>query len=152
MDAAAVSVGITEEHLRDVYSDPYIAKVGHDHRPAAPIIHSAATYLSAFILSEFAGAFLVIRQSAIEYEVHALLKKRSRIMSRDLGKACIDWMFSNPQIARVTASIIEDNKTTVNYCLKLGFEQEGFKRDACLTCGLLRGIHIMGMTRSDWEK
>ena len=63
-----VTVGITQEHLSDVYSDPYITKVGHDHRASAPINHPNVTYLSAWVGDTFAGAFMAIKFSALEIE------------------------------------------------------------------------------------
>lgn len=145
-----LTVGITEQHLMDVYSDPYITKVGHDHRPAEPIQHPSATYLSAWVGDKFVGAFLVIKQSAVELELHALLKKTALKQSRHLGVACLAWAFAQP-ILRVTAYIIEGLEAAKNYCLKLGFKMEGRMRCACVQSGLLKDVYILGMTRNDWE-
>jgi hypothetical protein len=144
-----VTVGITQQHLMEVYSDPYITKVGHDHRPAAPIEHPNAMYLSAWVGNSFAGAFLVIRQSAVELELHALLKKPFLKYSRNLGVACLTWAFAQP-ILRVTAYIIEGLEAAKNYCIKLGFKEEGRMRCACVQGGIVKDIYMLGMTRQDW--
>lgn len=151
MLAVSVSVGITDEHLQQVYSDPRIAKVGHDHRPAAPVIHPAATYLSAWIGDQFAGAFLAIRYSPVEIELHSLLLRSAVTRSRDLGAACIDWAFSHP-ILRVTAYVIDGLESARNFCLKLGFREEGRRRMACVQGGNPKDIHILGITRGEWSK
>jgi hypothetical protein len=145
-----VTEGITKGHLLEVYSDPYITKVGHDHRPAAPIKHPAVTYLSAWVGDIFAGAFMAIRFSPIEIELHALLKKTSLKHSRALGLACLEWAFNQP-IQRVTAYIIEGLESAKNYCLKLGFKQEGVRRSACVQGGIIKNVYVLGITRQDWR-
>jgi len=145
-----VTVGITEQHLMEVYSDPYITKVGHDHRPAAPIQHSNATYLSAWVDGKFSGAFIAIRQSAVELELHALLKKSALKESRTLGLAFLAWAFAQP-ILRVTAYIIEGLESAKNYCIKLGFKVEGCRRCACVQKGIVKDVYVLGMTRQEWS-
>jgi hypothetical protein len=151
MMLVSVTESITDEHLLEVYADPYINKIGHDHRPAAPIIHPNVTYLSAWIGSTFAGAFMVIKQSAVELELHSLLKKSSVKQSRELGLACIAWAFSHPVVLRVTAYVIEGLEEAKNYCLKLGFKQEGCRRCACVQGGIVKDVYVLGMTRQEWR-
>jgi RimJ/RimL family protein N-acetyltransferase len=146
-----VTVGITQEHLSDVYSDPYITKVGHDHRASAPINHPNATYLSAWVGDTFAGAFMAIKFSALEIEWHSFLKKTSLPYSRALGKSFLDWAFTANPIARVTAYIIQGLETAKNYGLKLGMKYEGCRRNACLQNGVLKDIYILGITREEWR-
>lgn len=152
MLAISVSEGITEENLMDVYSDPYIAKIGHDHRPAAPIVHPLVTYLTASIGGKFAGAFMAIQQTSVELELHSLLKKSALSHSRLLGREFLRWAFESRPILRVTAYIIEGLESAKNYCLKLGMKLEGFRRDACVQNGVVKGLYILGMTRQDWRK
>jgi hypothetical protein len=145
-----VTIGISEKHLLEVYSDPYITKIGHDHRPASPIQHPNATYLSAWVDGKFSGAFLVIKQSAVELELHALLKKSALKESRNLGMACLAWAFAQP-ILRVTAYIIEGLEMAKNYCIKLGFKIEGCRRSACVQNGIVKDVYVLGMTRQEWS-
>ena len=146
----AVTEGITKGHLLEVYSDPYITKIGHDHRPAAPIDHPAVIYLSAWIDSTFAGAFMAVRFSPIEIELHALLKRSTLKHSRALGMACLEWAFAQP-IQRVTAYIIEGLESAKNYCLKLGFKEEGRRRVACMQGNIAKDVYVLGLTRLDWS-
>jgi hypothetical protein len=136
--------------LLEVYSDPYITKVGHDHRPAAPIDHPNVTYLSAWVNGKFSGAFMAIKQSAVEFELHALLKKSALKQSRKLGMAFLDWAFAQP-IFRVTAYIIQGLEAAKNYCLKLGFKLEGCRRNACMQNGVIKDVYMLGMTRQEWS-
>jgi len=147
----AVTEGITKGHLLEVYSDPYILKVGHDHRPAAPIDHPAVTYLSAWVGETFVGAFMAIRFSPVEIEWHSLLSKTAIKDSRGLGRAFLAWAFAQP-ILRVTAYVIEGLESAKNYGLKLGMTLEGFRRDACIQSGQIKGVYVLGITRTDWSK
>jgi hypothetical protein len=136
--------------LADLYRDPYIARVGHDHRPAAPIEHPAASYLGAWVGDSLVGAFLVIESGFIEWDVHALLTRRALPWCRDFGRMCLAWCFGHEVVQRVTAYVIEGLEAARNYCLKLGFVVEGFRRDAVSVGGQLVGLHVLGMTRRDW--
>jgi hypothetical protein len=150
MMLVSVTESITDEHLLEVYADPYINKIGHDHRPAAPIIHPNVTYLSAWIGSTFAGAFMVIKQSAVELELHSLLKKSSIKESRNLAAKCLAWAFAHP-ILRVTVYIIEGLEAAKNFALKLGFKNEGCRRCACVQGGIVKDVYVLGMTRQEWR-
>jgi len=151
MPTVSVTESISDEHLLEVYSDPYINKIGHDHRPAAPIKHPQVTYLSAWIGDTFAGAFMAIKYSTLELEWHSLLKKSALPYSRDLGMAFLNWAFSTRPIARVTAYIIAGLESAKNYGLKLGMKDEGCRRHACMQNGVLKDVYILGMTREEWR-
>jgi hypothetical protein len=138
--------------LASLYRDPYISRIGHDHRPAEPLQHPAVRYLGARVDGELVGAFLIIESGFIEVDVHALLSEYAMPHSRALGRLCLDHIFADPAIQRVTAYVIEGLTTARNYCLKLGFQFEGIRRNACQQNGRLLGVHILGMTRNDWEK
>ncbi len=138
--------------LASLYRDPYISRIGHDDRPAAPIQHPHVHYLGARVDGELVGAFLIIESGFIEVDVHALLTRRALPHSRALGRLCIAQAFANPEIERVTAYVIEGLTAARNYCLKLGFQSEGFRRSACRQNGQLLGVHILGMTRNEWEQ
>lgn len=148
----AVTEGITQEHLQEVYSDSYIARVGHDHRPAAPVHHHLVTYLTATVDGKFAGAFMAIQQTSVELELHSLLKKSALPHSRSLGQEFLKWAFESRPILRVTAYIIEGLESAKNFCIKLGMKLEGFRRDVCVQNGIVKGVYILGMTRQDWRK
>ena len=132
-------------------SDPYIARAGHDHRPLSAIDHPDVHYLAATLDGEIVGAFCVIDSGFVERDVHALLQRRALPWSRDLGRLCIAWCFSAPWVQRLTAQIIEGLEAARNYCVRLGFRVEGFKRDACQVGGRIVGVHVLGLTRSEWE-
>jgi hypothetical protein len=137
--------------LAPLFLDPYIARVGHDDRPASHIDHPNVHYLGARVDGELVGAFMVIESGFVEVDVHALLTRRALPHSRALGRLCLAQAFANPQIERVTAYVIEGLNAARNYCLKLGFLYEGVRRNACRQNGQLLGVHILGMTRNDWE-
>ena len=138
--------------LDALFRDPYIARVGHDDRPAAPIEHPHVHYLGARVDGDLVGAFMVIESGFVEVDVHALLTRRALPHSRALGRLCLAQAFASPAIERVTAYVIEGFTAARNYCLKLGFKTEGLRRSACRQNGRLLGVHVLGITRNEWEK
>jgi hypothetical protein len=142
---------IDRSELVKLYADPYIARVGHDHRPASPIHHPDAYYLGAYADGALMGAFLIIHSGFIEYDIHALLRRDALTYSRQFGRLCLAHVFTDPQIQRATGYIIDGLTTARNYCLKLGFKDEGYRRNACMKNGKLVGVQTLGITRNDWE-
>src|SRR3972149_4516313 len=86
--------------LAALYYDPYIARVGHDHRPASPIEHEAVRYVGTYADGPLVGAFMVIESGFVELDVHALLTRRALKQSREFGKMMIRPLFENKEIAR----------------------------------------------------
>jgi hypothetical protein len=151
--SASVTVGVEDFRLRALYANPYIARrIETDTRAAAPVSHPLATYLSAWFGDVFCGAFLAIRFSALEIEMHALLLRSALRNSRELGQAAVDWAFAQSGVERVTGYIIEGLTTALNYALKIGFRVEGFRRNICRKNGALLGVHVVGIIRSEWER
>lgn len=138
--------------LAPLFLDPYIARVGHDDRPAAPISHPHVRYLGAYVDGELVGAFMVIESGFVELDLHAMLTRSALKHSRELGRLCLARAFADERVERVTAYVIEGLTTARNYCLKLGFQFEGIRRNACRQHGRLLGVHILGMTRNDWKE
>lgn len=146
-----VKLGITKEHLDEIYSDKYISVIEHDNRPFAPIEHNLVKYISAFDNGVFMGAFMIILFNNIEIEIHSLLKKTSIKKSRSLGKEAIDFVFNKYGNLRLTAYIIDGLYKPMNFVKKLGFDLEGIKKDNCLKNGMPTDVHIFGLTRKKWE-
>jgi len=133
-----------------ICADPYVARAGHDHRPVAAIDHPNAHYLGAYVEGSLVGAFLVIESGWIELDLHALLTRKALAWCRELGRLCIAWCFGHPMVQRVTAQVIEGLEAARNYCRRLGFVDEGFRRDAAMVGGELRGVYVLGLTRRQW--
>lgn len=144
--------GISVQNLMALYADPFIARIGDDGMKVEPISHPLVAYLSAFVGDEFVGAYMIVRFSDFEYEAHSLLQKKATRHSRKLGELLIEWVFGHEQVLRLTGYIRDGIQSAVNHCLKMGFQYEGFRRDALLVNGEPKGIHILGLTRKEWCK
>lgn len=139
------------ETIQRFYQAPEFKVIAHDHRGAEPVFHPKAQYLGAYAAEKLAGLFLVIRVSAIEVDLHALILRKFIRHARDLGRDCLNWVFADRSIQRATAYVMEGRDPTINYTKKLGFRHEGMRRCACSLNGVLIGVHTMGLTRADWE-
>lgn len=128
------------------------SRISHDHRSAGYISHPDVSYLGAYVDGALVGVFTVIESGYIETDLHAAILPSALKRSRDLGRACLSHVFKrDPGVARVTAQVIGDLQSAVNYCKRLGFKHEGARRDACMRNGKLTDVIVMGMTRADWE-
>ena len=143
---------IDQRALAALYDDPYIARVGHDHRPAKPLQHDAVRYIGAYIDGELVGAFLIIESGFIELDAHVLLNRQALPYSRQLARLCMNQLFSDEKLQRISTYVIDGLTEARNFARKLGFKDEGFRRDACQKGGQLLGLHMLGMTRTDWKE
>jgi RimJ/RimL family protein N-acetyltransferase len=147
-DGAAIDV--LRAAVDSVFSDPYVRdRVAHDHRSPGFIAHPDVRYLAARANGRLAGFFLLIDVSPLEVETHAALLRWALPYSRDLGRACLAHVFRDPQVQRASAPVIEGLDSARNYCRKLGFREEGFRRAACMKNGRLLGVHLLGITRAE---
>ena len=147
----AVTEGASTEQLVDVYSDPFVARIAHDHRKHYPVFSPVATYLSAWVDGRFVGLYLAITASEIELDVHVMLKKKAARHSRALGAEFLAWCFSNSMIKRLTGYIPDWIPAARNHSEKMGFKYEGVRRHAHIKDGQPRDLWIMGLLREEWE-
>lgn len=145
----AIVPGITPDHLAQVYAHPQMSRTSHDFRAAAPVLSSAALYLSAFVRDELAGAALLVKTCAHEIEVHSLIFPEFVRWSREIWRRVIRWAFEDPAIQRLTAQIPEDLPTVRNLAKRCGFSDEGFKRRAIQRGGIWMGLYILGVTAQE---
>jgi hypothetical protein len=147
-----LTVGISPENLANVYTDKYIeSKVKQDHRDHYPVFHELAVYLSAWVDDKFVGAYLAIRRSSIEFEVHSFLLRDAVKYSRELGDLFLAWLFDHAEILRVTAPIIQNLEAAKNYAMKFGFKIEGLQRNAVVHRGKPANVYMLGLLREEWE-
>lgn len=145
-----VTLGITDEHLNEVYSHPSIQKLKTDHSDLSPIIHPLVSYYSAWNNSVFVGAFLVIKNTPIDSEIHIFLLPKSIRVYRDLCKAVILEELKNSN--RITAKIFSDMHSIENMVKKIGFKYEGKIREMFMQNGVKKDVLIYGLLKSELEK
>lgn len=151
MAALTLQEDITPENLFTIYHDERIVNaISYDGKAPYPELHDLAHYVSVFLKNKFVGAFLFIRTSQYSADIHSLLLRDALSYSRQAGCMIIDYAFMKTEILRLTAPVMEDLKTAKNFCLKLGFKQEGFIRDAYLKNNGPKGVYMLGMTRKEW--
>lgn len=148
-----VECNSSNQDLERIYRDQKIQKaIDHDHKSNKGVIdHPLATYWLVKVDDIIVGAYLFVWVSALEFEIHSLLLDSALKHSRTICSTVIGILFnSNPTLQRITAPIISNLQTVVNYCTKIGFTIEGIRRDAVSQNNVLRSIVIMGITRSDF--
>lgn len=135
-----------------ILADEWIApKIEQNGQGAGYIDHPLVDYFGAWIDGRWAGVFTRIHFTDIESEVHAALLREALPYSRELGALFLDIVFAEPQVERATAHVIGSLTTAVNYCLKLGFQIEGVRRNACLQKSRLLPVITLGLLRNEWE-
>lgn len=143
--------GLDLESLAFIYMQPEIKKTGYDGNPAYPVFGENCTYLGCFVNEDLLGAYLMVRCSDYEFDVHSLILDRGLYFSRHFCELMLEWTFRHTQILRLSGYVVEDLLTMRNHAMKMGFELEGFRRDALMIDGKPKGLHVLGITRKDWE-
>ena len=145
-----IKEGITENDLTYIYNHNSIKKLATDHREAKPIYNEFAVYYSAYNDNKFLGAYLVIKQSELEYEIHILLLPESIKYTRKLSNLILKEIFKKAH--RVTAKIYSNLKTIQNMTARLGFKYEGTMRETYLINGEYIDTIIYGMLKSEFKE
>lgn len=147
-----VEPGITPAELRSVYNDARVcAALSRDGTAPQPVSHPLVAYYSAFVDGRFAGAFMAVRQTAADIEVHSLLLRHAVRYSRQLGAAFMAALFANPEVQRLTAWICADLPSVGNFCRRMGFTLEGTRRGACVRNQQSVDVLMFGLLKSEWS-
>jgi hypothetical protein len=143
---------VVEEVVNTICAHASVARaVTTDQRAPGFISHPCVDYLGAFVGQDLVGVFMTVEASDIERDVHALLLPQALKHSRDLGAACLHWVFNDPAVQRVTAYVSSARPSTINFCRRLGFVQEGVRRHAETRAGQPHDVHVLGITRREWK-
>jgi len=139
--------------IQSIVTDPWVAsRLRHDAREPGYIEHDALTYHGAYWEGGLYGLFMEIRLSPWETEVHAALLKDAIGLSHAFGYEFLTQLWQTPALRRITAPVVDTLPSARNYCLNLGFEMEGYRRDAVMIDGKPHGIYQLGLTREDWQR
>lgn len=132
-----------------ILSTPIISnKLRHDDREPGYIDHPALTYHGAYVDGALSGLFMAIQHSPWEVEVHAALKPHVIRQARDLGALFVASLWRDqPDLQRITAPVLSTLPSAANYCRRLGFEDEGVRRNAVRVNGALVHVVYLGLLR-----
>lgn len=70
----------------------------------------------------------------------------------EAGELILDYAFNHLNLHRVHSLAYAFNEKSIGLHLKLGFEQEGIKREAAYKRGSYHDIAVFGLLRKDWKK
>jgi hypothetical protein len=134
------------ERVMECFEDPYIKeRMARDGSEFKCFKHPAISYLSAGIF----GYFILIRTLNTEMEVHALLREEAAVVSRDLVKNMVKWVFENTDVNRISAPVSNRLTSVVNLCKKCGFTVDGVMRQQELKGGKLFDVTILSILRGE---
>lgn len=63
----------------------------------------------------------------------------------------INYAFYDLDLKKLNCEVIETNPTVVKMHKSFGFKEEGFKRSNVEKNGKRIGVHLLGLTKEDWE-
>ena len=64
----------------------------------------------------------------------------------------LDFAFDVLHLEKLNAEVIEKNQASIKQHQTLGFENEGFRRSNVCKHGVRLGIHLFGMSKTDWNQ
>jgi hypothetical protein len=129
-----------------------VAKLRHDGRDPGYINHPLVSYHGAYVGDAPVGVFTAVRFSPWEVEVHVAILSSAIRHARRLCWLFLAQVFADSDVMRVTAYVLGTLPSAANLCRKLGFADEGRRRDACRVHGEPVDVLILGLTRADWSE
>jgi len=135
--------------IHAILTQPAVAaRIRHDDRTPGYIAHPALTYRGAYMDGLLCGLFMSIQHSPWEVEVHAALLPHVIRHARDLGALFLASLWRDqPDLQRITAPVLSTLPSAANYCRRLGFEDEGVRRNAVRVNGALVDVVYLGLLR-----
>lgn len=127
-----------------------LERIRHDEREPGYIAHEAVWYWLAWDDAEPVGVFVAIWHGAYEIEVHCAVLSAATRHARTLGAAFLDLLWRDDDLLRITAPVLATLPSAANYCRKLGFVDEGVRRQACKVSGIPTDVIMLGMLRQEW--
>lgn len=103
-------------------------------------------YVSAKLGHANLGAFMIVKNTPDDFDIHFLIPRSSKRYIRVLTRLILDYIFDNYKCYRLTGWIKARKWTMVNLGIKFGFIVEGVKR------GKGENIFMIGLIREDWER
>jgi len=148
---------LTVKAIRDsravdaVLCHPAIApKLRHDGREPGFIKHRLVSYYGAFVDDRLVGVFTAVAFTRWEVEVHVAIIPDAIRHAHELCRLFLAEVFAKRDVMRVTAYVLATLTSAANLCRRLGFVDEGRRRDACRVDGMATDVIVLGMTRRDW--
>lgn len=142
-----------QEQINAILSDPWIAaKLVRDDGAAAFVAHPLLSYHGAYVDGRLVGLFIAVRFTRWEVEVHGALLRPAVPHSRALGRLFLHQVFADPDVQRATAYVVATLPSAANWCRRMGFVDEGRRRDACRVNGAPVDVLILGLTRGEWSE
>jgi len=129
-----------------------VARTYHDDRQRGYVDHPAITYYGAYVGSDLAGVFLAKATTPEDMGVHVALRRWATPFGRTLGKLFITTIFRDVLVERLSADVLGTLPSAVNYCRRLGFVDEGVRRNACRVGGRLTDVVMLGLLRDHREQ
>ena len=126
-------------------------KIAHDDRQPGYIDHPLVSYCGGYADSRIVAVFTAIQFSRWEVEVHGAVLPEALRHGRALGRLFLDRVFADPDTMRATAYVLGTLPSAANWCRRLGFVDEGRRRDACRVAGVATDVLVLGMTRGEWS-
>lgn len=131
--------------------DKLADKLRHDGRDPGYITHPLVRYFGAYQHGELVGIFTAVDFTRWEVEVHVAVLPAAIRNARALCRLFLAVVFADPEVMRATAYVLGTLPSAANLCRKLGFVDEGRRRDACRVAGVATDVVVLGMTRRDWS-
>ena len=107
-------------------------------------------WFEILVEGETAGIICIVNMHKIvDVDAHIVFFDRDLADKVGLGKAFAQWLFANFPIERVTVDIPVIYYATVRLVRKIGFKDEGRKRNAVLIGGRWVDSYIFGLLREE---
>lgn len=134
-----------------ILTDPAIGpKIAHDDRSPGFIDHPSVSYCGGYVDGRLAAVFTAVQFSRWEVEVHGAVLPVALRHGRALGRLFLDRVFADPDVMRCTAYVLGSLPSAANWVRKLGFTDEGRRREACRVDGVACDVLVLGVTRGEW--
>lgn len=118
-----------------------------------PRIDELNGWLICYEGKELAGIINLHHENSTTLQIHPYMLNSKKKYCRDMMRALYNWFVSEVpmHVNKITANIPECYKKTVNFSRKVGFIEEGYRKEGYNSGDEYFGVYLMGITRKEIE-
>lgn len=98
------------------------------------------------------GAFMIDDASPVHCYAHTVSQRRAwgKGLMDEAVDLAVEDLFSDPQLLRIGANMVSNNRAVINLITRHGFKREGLIRDMIVCNGEPRDVAFYGLTKRDY--
>lgn len=137
---------ITHPKVYGRITDDYCENPPVDFRP---MMQEPVRYVIVMDGQELMGGFMLVPDSRICWQIHAMLLPKSWGRTRQIAREMAEWFWSNTSCLRLYTSVAAYNSVAIVFAKYAGFTEFGRNKKSFMKRGRLQDQILLGLSKPE---